>query len=425
MLVGPFRQLLTMDAMPLRGALSDHQLEIITDVGILMQEGKIVATGAFGELAEKYPGEQCVRLQEDFVAFPGLVDVHTHCCWAGSRAGDYASRLAGKSYLDIAKEGGGILDTVRKTRAASFDSLVQYTVDKANDHLYRGVTTLEVKSGYGLSVADELKILEAIREASKRTDADLVATCLAAHVVPPEFKTATGHTDQPDADQYRYLDYLCSELLPEVKKRKLSSRIDIFVEQGAFSPDAALGYLMAASDMGFDVLLHGDQFSVGAAELANEVHALSIDHLEAATITEVITLANGNTIPVALPGASVGLGEPFAPARKLLDAGNSLAIASDWNPGSAPMGNLITLAAILGAAQKLSMAEVWAAITCRAAAALKLFDRGVLRAGMVADLIAFKTNDYREVLYRQGELRPSLLIKKGKLLPIYKNEEKE
>ena len=407
MIYGSFNQLLTLASMPLRGALHDSQLEIIQDAGLLIRDGIIIETGTFKELRSCYPQEEVHRIEGDFVAFPGLIDAHTHSCWAGSRAGDYALRSAGKSYLAIAEAGGGILDTVRKTRAASREELVQLTVKRANDLLAKGVTTIEVKSGYGLSVAEEIKILEAIREANTLTAADLVPTCLAAHVVPPEWKKN---------DAQLYLNHITEELLPEVKSRSLSNRVDIFVEEGAFSINQALPFLRKAGKMGFDLIIHGDQFSGNVAELANLVKALSIDHLEAADTTEVITLANGNTIPIVLPGASIGLGEPYAPARQLLDAGTSLVIASDWNPGSAPMGNLLTQAALLGVAQRLSMAEIWAAITYRAAAALKLTDRGCLQSGMIADIIAFQTNDYREVLYRQGELRPQLIIKNGKLL---------
>lgn len=407
MLYGPFCQLLTLSSLPLRGALCDNQLEVIQDAGVLIQDDLIVEVGLFNELLAAHPQEEIHWLNGDYVAFPGLIDVHTHICWAGSRAGDYALRLSGQSYQDIAKAGGGIMDTVRKTRAASREELVQLTVARANQLLAKGVTTIEVKSGYGLSVDDELKILQAIKDANELTAADLVPTCLAAHVVPAEWK---------EKDAHHYLNYLIKELLPEIKRRNLSNRVDIFVEEGAFTKDEACDYLLNASEMGFDLVIHGDQFTTGAAELANEVKALSIDHLEAADVTDIITLANGNTIPVVLPGASLGLGEPFAPARKLLDAGTSLVIASDWNPGSAPMGNLIAQAAILGAVQRLSMAETWAAMTFRAAATLKLTDRGCLLKGMKADLIAFQTNDYREVLYRQGELQPQLILKSGKLI---------
>jgi imidazolonepropionase len=384
-----------MDKLPLHGALKDEDLEIVYHAGIIRKDGKIVEIGDFETLKQKYPDVKIDLYSGDYVCFPAMIDVHTHICWAGSRAKDYALRLAGKSYLEIAAAGGGIWDTVTKTRAASLDELVQLTVMRANEIYSQGISTIEVKSGYGLSVAEELKILEAIQLANKQTPADLIPTCLAAHIVPKDFP----------GNETAYLKMISDELLPEVKRRNLADRVDIFVEKGAFSVSAAREYLQKAKDLGFDIMLHGDQFTTGSAALANAVGALSIDHLEAANDEEISILAQGNTIPVALPGASLGLGEPFAPARKLLDAGTSLVIASDWNPGSAPMGNLLATAAILGAAQHLSMSEVWAAITCRAAAPLNKTDRGILKSGYRADFIAFKTNDFREVLYRQGGMK--------------------
>jgi imidazolonepropionase len=314
--------------------------------------------------------------------------------------------LSGKSYLEIAAMGGGIWDTVRKTREATIEELAEYTQQRAMKALRQGVTTIEVKSGYGLSVKEELKILEAIALVNKRSGAELIPTCLAAHILPKDFK----------GSEKEYLELILNALLPEVKKLKLANRVDIFVEKSAFSIPEAKKYLMKAQEMGFDIVLHGDQFSTGAVALANEVNALTIDHLEAANVREIALLAEGNTIPVVLPGASLGLGEPFAPARKLLDAGTSLVIASDWNPGSAPMGNLLTEAAILGAMEKLTMSEVWAALTCRAAMALNKTDRGILKKGYVADIIAFKTNDYKEILYRQGQLNAGIVWKKGEIV---------
>jgi imidazolonepropionase len=401
-LTGPFKQLLTMDKLPERGALSDDQLEIIPNGGILQHDGIILAVGNFDLLKQEHPNASVELLEADFVAFPGLIDAHTHICWAGSRSRDYAMRLSGKSYLEIAAAGGGIWDTVQKTRAASIGELAQITAIHARQLLEQGVTTIEVKSGYGLSVEQELKILESIALANKESIADLIPTCLAAHIVPKDF---TGN----EAD---YLQLITEKILPEIKERKLANRIDIFVEKTSFSVAAAKVYLQTAKAMGFETVLHGDQFSTGGAALANEIKALSIDHLEAADDEEIEILAKGDAIPIALPGASLGLSEPFAPARRLLDAGTSLVIASDWNPGSAPMGNLLVQAAILGAAEKLSMAEVWAAITCRAAKALNKSDRGVLKPGNIADFIAFRTNDYQEILYRQGQLKPEKIWKR-------------
>jgi imidazolonepropionase len=343
-----------------------------------------------------------------------MIDAHTHICWAGSRAKDYAMRLSGKTYLEIAAAGGGIWDTVLKTRSASATELTEITVNRANQLLKQGVTTIEVKSGYGLSVEQELKILEAIAEANQKSAADLVPTCLAAHILPKDYS----------GSEEEYLQLIIEKLLPEIQKKNLAKRVDIFVEKSAFSISAAKKYLQIATQMGFDIVLHGDQFSTGGAALANETTALSVDHLEAANEDEIRILAKGTVIPVVLPGASLGLGEPFAPARQLLDVGTSLVIASDWNPGSAPMGNLLAQAAILGAAQKLSMSEVWAAITCRAANAINKSDRGILKQGNVADFIAFRTTDYQEILYQQGQLVPEMVWKNGSLNKTIKNIKK-
>ena len=388
-LSGPFTQLLTMDNLPLRGKLSDDQLEIISDAGILHQEGRILAVGNFERLRRDNPDAEIEFFEGDFVCLPGMIDVHTHICWAGSRANDYAMRLAGKTYLEIAEAGGGIWSTVMKTREASVEELAELTFERAEKLYQQGVTTIEVKSGYGLSVEQEFKMLKAIKLANEKSRAELVPTCLAAHMKPKNFV----------GTEREYLQHIVENLLPEVKKQNMAGRVDIFVEKGAFSIEDAKYYLHEAKKMGFDVVIHGDQFSSGCASLAAEIQAISIDHLEYADESEIEILAKSNVIPVVLPGASIGLGEKFAPARKLLDAGCSLVIASDWNPGSAPMGNLLVQAAILGAYEKLSMAETWAALTCRAARALKRNDIGVLKKGNKADFIVFETGDFREVLY--------------------------
>lgn len=388
-LSGPFIQLLTMDKLPERGKLSDEQLEIIPDAGILHQEGRILAVGNFEQLHRENPDAKIEFFEGDFVCLPGMIDVHTHICWAGSRANDYAMRLAGKTYLEIAEAGGGIWSTVMKTREASVEELTALTVERAEKLYRQGISTIEVKSGYGLSVDDEIKMLKAIQLANEKTNAELITTCLGAHMKPKDFP----------GNEREYLQYIIENLLPEVKKQKLANRVDIFVEKGAFSVSDAKYYLPEAKKMGFDVVIHGDQFSSGCASLAAEIQAISIDHLEYADESEIEILAKSNVIPVVLPGASIGLGEKFAPARKLLDAGCSLVIASDWNPGSAPMGNLLVQAAILGVYEKLSMAETWAALTCRAARVLKRNDIGVLKKGNKADFIVFETEDFREVLY--------------------------
>ncbi|MFT3737982.1 MAG: imidazolonepropionase [Breznakibacter sp.] len=403
-LIGPFTQLLPMDGLPAKGPIRDDMLPVICHGGILVHNGFVQAIGDFQQLKAQYNPAEIEHINGDYVALPGMIDVHTHICWAGSRANDYAMRVAGKSYLEIAASGGGIWDTVQKTRLASLSQLTELTVQRANKLLDQGITTIEIKSGYGLSTEHELKMLKAIAQANTQTQADLVATCLAAHIKPKDFEGSEEH----------YLAYIANDLLPVVMQQGLAKRVDIFVEKSAFGVRAATAYLQKAKELGFSVVVHGDQFTPGAAALANQVGALSIDHLEAADDHDIELLAKGHTIPVVLPGASLGLGEPFAPARRLLDAGTSLVIASDWNPGSAPMGNLLTQAAVLGAVQRLSIAETLAALTVRAALALNLPDRGILKNGCLADFIAFPTDNYQEILYQQGGLKPGRVWKKGR-----------
>lgn len=402
-LIGPFKQLVTMAELPERGALLDHQLQIIPNGGVLVAKGHFQAVGDFEQLKAETNPSSIEFMDQDLVAFPGMIDAHTHICWAGSRADDYAARLSGQSYQEMAAKGGGIWSTVTQTRAATLEQLAELTHQRAQALLKQGITTIEVKSGYGLSVEHELKILQAIAQADTMSVPQLIPTCLAAHMLPHDF----------DGSEEDYLSNLVHHLLPKVMKQNLTNRIDIFVEKNAFSATAAKNYLLKAKAMGFDLVLHGNQFTSGSVQLANDVDALSIDHLETTPPDEILALSRGNTIPIALPGASIGLAEPFAPARQLLDAGTSLVIASDWNPGSAPMGHLLVQAAILGVAQKLTMAETWSALTIRAARALKLNDRGGIQRGHLADLIAFPTHNYQEILYHQGQMLPDKIWKNG------------
>lgn len=405
-LIGPFSQILPMSGLSHKGPLKDEDLKPIETGGILLEGEQIKAIGLYGELLRSAGDADKIELEGKHIALPGLVDAHTHICFGGSRAKDYAMRNAGKSYLEIAREGGGIWDTVTRTREASEEQLVKNTVKIAKRHLKNGTTTIEVKSGYGLSVDQELKMLSAIKRADEQVPIDLIATCLAAHIPPKDF---TGSAKD-------YLDQISQQLLPVVQSDELSKRVDIFIEEGAFTAADALAYLQSAKDMNFDITVHADQFSTGGSELAVKVGALSADHLEASTENEIEILANSPVIATALPGASMGLGCPFTPARKILDAGGSLAIASDHNPGSAPMGDLLTQAAVLGSFEKLSNAEVLAGITFRAAAALNLNDRGILQEGYLADMAVFHTDHYNEVLYNQGNLKPCMVWKNGLLV---------
>ena len=408
-ITGPFRQLLTMDKLPLKGSLKDAQLEIIEEAGIVHQNGQIIETGQFKSLCTKYSfaGITIQPNDTDLIVLPGLVDPHTHICWAGSREKDYALRLEGKSYTEIALSGGGIWDTVTKTRHASGVKLNKLLISRISRQLNCGITTCEVKSGYALNLEGEIRLLEMIKAVRQEHPIDLVSTCLAAHIRPLDFEGTANE----------YLQYLTMMLLPLIKSEELSNRVDIYVDDGAFSAHEAENYLKAAKKLGFDLVVHGEQFTSGGVQLAVNLGAKSVDHLEVIQSGEIKILAASDVVATALPGASLGLGCPFAPARRLLDAGCCLAIGSDWNPGSAPMGDLLVQTAILGTFEKLTNAEQLSAITFRAAHALGLNDRGILKKGYLADFIGFPGRNYREILYNQGMLKPAFVWKNGTRIP--------
>ena len=403
-LIGPFKQILTLNDLALKGALKDEQLEIIENGGILEYKGLITKVGNYKELKAAFDTQNTVFeiIEENVVAIPGFIDAHTHICFAGSRAKDYAARNNGKTYLEIAANGGGIWDTVQHTRLANEAELEILMKTRIAKMMTNGITTLEIKSGYGLSIDQELKLLRAIKKVAQSSELDIVATCLAAHIIPKEY-----------TDEESYLSDILMVLVPIIRSEKLCNRFDIFIEKEAFTAEKSASYLSTLKAQGFDLVVHGDQFTVGGSKVAIDCGAISVDHLEASTEKEILALSKSNVVPVVLPGATIGLGCGFAPARALLNAGCSLAIASDWNPGSAPQGDLLFQAAVLGTFEKLSAAEIFAGITYRAAKALNITDRGQIKNGQKADFIGFPTNDYREILYHQGQMKPKFVWKNG------------
>lgn len=394
-LIGPFKQIVTLANLPLRGKLSDEQIDIIVDGGIVVNDGTIQKIGNFETLKSENQNINIETIEGEQIVLPGLVDSHTHICFGGNRANDFAMRNAGKTYLEIAESGGGIWSSVQHTRSASEDELLKTLLERINFLISLGITTIEVKSGYGLDVENELKMLRIIKKAQSHTQATLVPTCLSAHLKPRDFE---GSNEE-------YLNYIITEILPKVKEEALATRVDIFIEKSAFQPEESKDFLLKTKDLGFDITVHADQFTPGSSRIAVEVGAKSADHLEATIDEDIEFLAKSDTVATALPGASLGLGEKFTPARKLLDAGAIVAIASDWNPGSAPMGNLITQASILATFEKLTTAEVLAGMTFRAAYALGLEDIGKLEDGKKADFVTFKTDNFQNVLYHQGSLK--------------------
>ena len=387
--------------LPERGAISDNSLEIIDDGGVVIEDGKIIEVGDFLSLSKN---DLDVReITYPCVLLPGFIDSHTHVCHYGNRSDEYAKRNSGISYQQILEEGGGIHNTMNSTSNSTDEQLTDDTLNRLKRHFQEGVLTCEVKSGYAPNLEDEVRMLRIINEIDSSNDIDLISTCLAAHVTPKKYESSK-----------KYLDSIVNELLPIIKEENLSNRVDIFIEEKAFSVTEASNFLeKIKSD--FYITAHANQFTSGGLKVGVDNGAVSVDHLEVITDQEIDYLSKSDTTGVVLPGCSLGLGIPFAPARKLLDNNCKVSIASDWNPGSAPMGDLLMQASLLGSTEKLSNAEVLAGITCRAANALSLEDRGSLENGKIADMIGFKTNDFRDILYNQGKLKPSFICKRGKI----------
>ena len=387
--------------LPERGAISDNSLEIIDDGGVVIEDGKIIEVGDFLSLSKN---DLDVReITYPCVLLPGFIDSHTHVCHYGNRSDEYAKRNSGISYQQILEEGGGIHNTMNSTSNSTDEQLTDDTLNRLKRHFQEGVLTCEVKSGYAPNLEDEVRMLRIINEIDSSNDIDLIPTCLAAHVTPKKYESSK-----------KYLDSIVNELLPIIKEENLSNRVDIFIEEKAFSITEASNFLeKIKSD--FYITAHANQFTSGGLKVGVDNGAVSVDHLEVITDQEIDYLSKSDTTGVVLPGCSLGLGIPFAPARKLLDNNCKVSIASDWNPGSAPMGDLLMQASLLGSIEKLSNAEVFAGITCRSANALDLVDRGSLENGKIADMIGFKTNDFRDILYNQGKLKPSFICKRGKI----------
>jgi len=387
--------------LPERGAISDNSLEIINDGGVVIEDGKIIGVGDFLSLSKN--NFDVREITYPCVLLPGFIDSHTHVCHYGNRSDEYAKRNSGISYQQILEEGGGIHNTMNSTSNSTDEQLTDDTLNRLKRHFQEGVLTCEVKSGYAPNLEDEVRMLRIINEIDSSNDIDLIPTCLAAHVTPKKYESSK-----------KYLDSIVNDLLPIIKEENLSNRVDIFIEEKAFSVTEASNFLeKIKSD--FHITAHANQFTSGGLKVGVDNGAVSVDHLEVITDQEMDYLSKSDTTGVVLPGCSLGLGIPFAPARKLLDNNCKVSIASDWNPGSAPMGDLLMQASLLGSTEKLSNAEVLAGITSRAANALSLEDRGSLENGKIADMIGFKTNDFRDILYNQGKLKPSFICKRGKI----------
>ncbi len=416
MLIHSARQVLTLAGGPQRGR-DLGRLGLIEDGAVLMRDEKIVAVGPSSELRASYRDEPTLDAS-GCVILPGFVDPHTHLIWAGDRAREFEMRLEGAKYLEILAAGGGIISTVRQTRAASIEALMAQTRPRMLRMFAHGTTTAEAKSGYGLQTATELRMLKALLSLDDESPLELAITFLGAHAIAPEYK------DNPQG----YTDLVCATMLPTVQQwwqthapRLPLPFVDVFCETGAFDLGQSRQILSKARELGFPLKIHADEFdNLGGAALAAELGAVSADHLVKTSDADIAALAKSDTVAVSLPSTPFGLAEcDYTPARKIIQAGGMLALATDCNPGTAwneSMQFVITLAC-----RVLSMtpAQAIAASTINAAHAIRRADRiGSLEPGKQADLVILGVPDYRHVGYRFGSNLVRQVVKRGRVYSV-------
>ncbi|MEC5424394.1 imidazolonepropionase [Virgibacillus sp. C22-A2] len=399
-------QLLPMDNTgPVKGR-DMNDLAILENAAIGMKDGKVEWIGT-AEEANDLNADRTIDAKGKLVT-PGLVEPHTHLVFGGSREHEMALKQQGVPYLEILKNGGGILATVNATKQASYNDLL----DKALFHLDRmamhGITTVEAKSGYGLDKETELKQLKVAKAAGENHPLDLVSTYLGAHAIPPEYKK------DPEA----FLDSM-SELFDQIKEEDLAEFVDIFTETGVFTVDQSRRYLQRAKDKGFAVKLHADEIDpLGGTKLAVEMGAISGDHLAVASDDGISQLAASSTIGVILPGTSFYLGkDTYARAREMIDAGAAVAISTDFNPGSSVTENLQLIMSIAALKLKMSPAEIWHAVTVNAAHAIgRGKEAGSIKVGRKADIVIWDAPNYMYIPYHYGVNHVNTVIKEGAVL---------
>jgi imidazolonepropionase len=376
-----------------------------TGIAVALEGGRVAALGPEAELVRRYRGAERVDC-EGGVLTPGLVDSHTHAVFGRWRADEYALRSRGVPYMEIARRGGGINASVRDLRERSEDELVELTRERLRPMLSLGTTTVEVKSGYGLTTEDELKMLRVIRRLDAEGPLELVPTFMGGHEVPPEF---AGRRDE-------YVDLVVDEMIPAVAAERLARFCDVFMEPGVFTREQSRRILQAGLDYGLVPKIHADELEwSGGAELAGEMGAASADHLGRVSDEGIAALVRSGTVATLLPGTLFFLGrKEYAPARRLLESGAVVALASDFNPGSCATPNLPLIMTIACSQMGMDPLEALVGATRNGARALRLDDgRGTLAFGAPADLVLWDTADYREIPYRFGVRLAKRVWKRG------------
>ncbi len=406
-------QLLTLRGrVPRRGkALSE--LGIVKNGAVLIRDGMIAAVGSRADIESLPEARTAEKLDVGGrVVLPGFVDSHTHLIHAASRAEEYELKIAGASYEEIARKGGGILNSVKKLRAATANALKKRAHRALQEFAAHGTTTLEAKSGYGLDLASELKILRLQRELNQEQPLEIVSTFLGAHVVPAEYRTKPGGTE-------RYVALLTETLIPDVAADKLAEFCDVFCDRGAFSRKDSKRILEAGKKSGMLPRIHAEQLTrTGATQLAVQLGAASCDHLEQVNKADIRALGKSNTVATLLPGCDFHLGLKYAPARELIAAGAIVALATDYNPGTSPTMSMPMILSLACTQLRMSPAEAIAAATINAAYSLLRDNQiGSLEAGKQADIAVFEVDDYREIPYYFGVNKCWMTLKRGR--PVF------
>lgn len=395
---------------PVRGKNMNEVLEI-SDAFVAIQDGFIVDFGNHDY--HQHLNEHTALLDASgLIMVPGLIDSHTHLVHGGSREEEFTMKINGVPYLEIYRSGGGILNTVEKTRTASFQELYLQASDSLDEMLRFGVTTVEAKSGYGLNLETEIKQLEVAKKLNQNHWIDVISTYLGAHAFPKEYREHPG-------------DYVQNVIasLRVIKNRDLADFVDVFCEQGVFDIEATRTILEEANRLGFKTRLHADEMaSIGATALGIALNSVSVDHLLAISDADILRLANTNTIANLLPSTAFYLDKPLAPARKLIDANGAVAISSDYNPGSSPSENFQFSMQLAGNKMKMTPKEILVAATINPAYILGVSDKkGSIEIGKEADLVLMKAKNLDYLIYHFGINHALHVIKKG--IPVVKNRQ--